>query len=101
MHAILSLDLGIKNIGYTIISYSKFGKLSFADLNIKFGIYDISENIPKGCNIVNGRCSALHSFFNDIIESYNIDFFMCMMFDNIMLCIITSKGTLLPVFLGL
>lgn len=74
MHAILSLDLGIKNIGYAIVSYSKFGKLSFADLNIKFGIYDISENIPKGCNIVNGRCSALHSFFNNIIESYSIDF---------------------------
>lgn len=74
MHCILSLDLGIKNLGYSIISYSKFGKLSFKDLTVKFGIYNIEENLPKKSNIVTGRCEALHTFFSNIAELYTIDF---------------------------
>jgi hypothetical protein len=74
MRCILSIDLGVKNLGYSIISYSKFGKLSFEDLTLKFGIFNIAENIPKKNNVVTGRCNALHTFFNDIAETYTIDF---------------------------
>lgn len=74
MHCILSLDLGIKNLGYSIISYTKFGKLLFKELSIKFGIFNIAENIPKKSNVVTGRCNALHTFFSDIAELYTIDF---------------------------
>ena len=74
MHCILSLDLGIKNLGYSIISYTKLGILSFSDLTIKFDIFNIEKHIPKKSSIVTGRCNALHTFFSDIAEKYIIDF---------------------------
>ena len=73
-HCILSIDLGIKNLGYSIITYSKLGKLSFEDINIKFGIFNIAENLSKKSNVVVGRCEALHDFFCNIAEKYTIDF---------------------------
>lgn len=70
---IISIDLGIKNLGYSVISYSKIGKLNFSDIKINFGIYDISKCIPKKVNVVNGRCAALFKFFADIIENFTVD----------------------------
>lgn len=70
---IISIDLGIKNLGYSVISYSKIGKLNFSDIKINFGIYDISKNIPKKVNVVNGRCAALFKFFADTIENFTVD----------------------------
>lgn len=75
-HCILSIDLGIKNLGYSLIVYNKFGKLSFEEIKIEFGIFNIAENLPKKSNVVVGRCSVLHDFFCEIVEEkgYVIDF---------------------------
>ena len=74
-HCIVSIDLGIKNLGYSLISYTKFGKLSFDDIKIDFGIFNIAEILNKKENIVVGRCNALHDFFCDVVEKgYEIDF---------------------------
>lgn len=74
-HCILSIDLGIKNLGYSLISYTHYGKLSFEDLHIDFGIFNIADNLTKKTNIVVGRCNTLHDFFCDIVEDgYVIDF---------------------------
>ena len=73
-HCIVSIDLGIKNLGYSLITYKKLGKLSFDDIEIKFDIFNIAENLTKKTNVVVGRCNALHDFFCDIAEKYIIDF---------------------------
>ena len=74
MHCIVSIDLGIKNLGYSILSYTKLRRISFDDIEIEFGIYNIEANIPKRENVVTGRCTALHNFFCDIAEKFTIDF---------------------------
>ena len=73
-HCILSLDLGIKNIGYSISSYTKIGKLVYSDITLTFGILNITEKLPKSSNVVTGRCTVLHEFFNDISDQYIIDY---------------------------
>ena len=67
---ILSIDIGIKNLGYTIISYDKLGKKELTDLSFKFDIFDISKHLKKKKDIVSSRCEALIVFFNELFNEY-------------------------------
>ena len=73
MHAILSLDLGIKNIGYTIISYNDINDITLDNIKVDFDILDITNSLPKRMNVVVGRCHVLHTFFINICERFAID----------------------------
>ena len=68
VHSILSIDIGIKNLGYSIISYTKLGKKDLNELNIEFDIFDISQHLKKKGNIVCSRCDALINFLQEQIE---------------------------------
>lgn len=68
VHSILSIDIGIKNLGYSIISYTKLGKKELNDLNIEFDIFDISQHLKKKDNIVCSRCDVLINFLQEQIE---------------------------------
>lgn len=68
---ILSIDIGIKNLGWAIIEFNKLGKKVLEDLSITFNIYDISKHLPKRKDIVSGRCEALLQFFQPLFAKYN------------------------------
>ena len=67
---ILSIDIGIKNLGYSIISFDKLGKKELTDLCVEFDIFDISKHLPKKTDIVSSRCEALIQFFKPLFDTY-------------------------------
>ena len=67
---ILSIDIGIKNLGYSIISFNKLGKKDLTDLHIEFDIFDISKHLKKRGDIVSSRCEALLVLFNQLFNKY-------------------------------
>ena len=69
-HHILSIDIGIKNLGYSIISFDKLGKKQLTDLAVEFDIFDISKHLPKKTDIVSSRCEALIQFFRPLFQAY-------------------------------
>ena len=71
LHHILSIDLGIKNLGYAIISYSKLGPKQLEDLVIsELDIFNIEEQFKRKVDIVNNRCNAIYTFFMMLKEKY-------------------------------
>lgn len=68
---ILSIDIGIKNLGYSIISFDKLGKKDLSDLSVEFDIFDISKHLPKKKDIVSSRCEALIQFFKPLFDKYH------------------------------
>jgi len=66
----LSIDIGIKNLGYAIISFDKLGKKSLQDLTVEFDIFDISKHLTKKTDIVSSRCDALIIFFKQLFDKY-------------------------------
>lgn len=71
-NAILSIDIGVKNLGYTIISYND--PLDYyTSLCIEFDIYNISESAKNG-NIISKRCCELFDFMNNIATEYDIKY---------------------------
>ena len=66
----LSIDIGIKNLGYAVISFDKLGKKSLQDLTVEFDIFDISKHLTKKADIVSSRCEALITFFKHLFDKY-------------------------------
>lgn len=71
-HAILSIDIGVKNLGYTIFSYDN-PPTSIVDYNISFGIFNITSNISKKDDTVSGRCKVIQRFFSTLSSTYTFD----------------------------
>lgn len=59
MHSFLSIDLGLKHLGYAIIRYDKEGIKRFEDLTLSFGLLDISR-----CKTVESRCCVINQFIS-------------------------------------
>ena len=59
MHSFLSIDLGLKHLGYAIIRYDKEGIKRFEDLTLSFGLLDISR-----CKTVVERCEVINRFIS-------------------------------------
>lgn len=88
MRAILSIDLGVDNLGYAVLSYDKpivsaftsknkpiYNKLLFEDIHLEYGLFDIDAHVKKAKDTVLGRCVAMQSFFNNIALKYvSIDY---------------------------
>lgn len=75
-HCILSIDIGIKNLGYAIISYTKnitLHRLSLEDITLEFDTFNITQQLKRSDNVVIGRCKAMHNFFISIADKYAID----------------------------
>lgn len=68
---ILSIDIGIKNLGYSVISYDNLGKKELTDLTFMFDIFDISTHIPKKKDIVSSRCEALIIFLHELYRRFH------------------------------
>ena len=66
----LSIDIGIKNLGYSIISFDKLGKKTLEDLTVEFDIFDISKHLSKKTDVVSSRCDALIVFFKQLFDKY-------------------------------
>lgn len=66
----LSIDIGIKNLGYAVISFDKLGKKKLEDLTVEFDIFNISKHLKKKTDIVSSRCEALIVFFNELFDKY-------------------------------
>lgn len=62
MHGILSIDIGYKNLGYTLMTYNE-NPSSFDKFDIEFDIFNITEHSNSSNNIVSSRCRALQDFF--------------------------------------
>lgn len=77
MHAIISIDIGVKNLGYTIFSYND-APLNLSDFNIEFDIYNITskkKDLDDGAQlIISSRCQVLYNFFKMLQSKYVIDY---------------------------
>lgn len=66
----LSIDIGIKNLGFAVISFDKLGKKELQELTVEFDIFDISKHLTKKSDIVSSRCEALIVFFKELFDKY-------------------------------
>lgn len=64
---IISIDIGRKNLGYTIASAVDFNKAKINDVKFISGVYDLNEKPSKG-EIVLQRILALKIFFEITIK---------------------------------
>lgn len=70
---ILSLDLGKKNLGYSLFIYDDKNKyIDLEKCKLKFGIFNIDDEIKKKDNIPLRRCITINKFINDIHDKYEI-----------------------------
>lgn len=75
MHGILSIDIGYKNLGYTLMTFTE-NPVSFDKFKIRFDIFNISEQ-KTGCDtVVAARCFALQNFFCDIADECILDYIL-------------------------
>lgn len=66
---LLSIDIGRKNLGYSIILYDQSNAIS--DLDISFGIYTIDDlRVPK--DIVTYRCEKIKQFFDNLNNDHSL-----------------------------
>ena len=68
---ILSIDIGIKNLGFAILSFDKLGKKKIDDFEVFFDIFDISKHLKKKGDIVNNRCAALIDWLHELQTKYS------------------------------
>lgn len=69
MVSILSVDIGIKNLGYTIVSFHP-NPSDASGVNISFGIANISER--GGSDVISSRCKSLYTFLERITSNYHL-----------------------------
>ena len=72
---IISIDVGEKNLGYTVAQASTFDNLTeLSKIKFQSGVYNL--NIKRGKNsIIISRVDALSKFIDFIIESFGDDVF--------------------------
>ena len=68
-HAVISIDLGIKNLGWTVLMWDGSSVVRIDDMRVRFGVYNIDANVPKRMNTVVGRCESLRTFFGQMTEA--------------------------------
>ena len=68
---ILSIDIGIKNLGFAVLSFDILGKKKINDFTVFFDIFDISKHLKKKGDIVNNRCDALVKWLTELKERYS------------------------------
>lgn len=69
MVSILSVDIGIKNLGYTIVSFHP-NPSDASEVNISFGIANISER--GGSDVISSRCKSLYTFLERITSNHHL-----------------------------
>lgn len=82
-HCVFSIDIGYKNLGYTIIELpeqlenilpksSERGSLNLSESPIFFDIFNITEQ-HKNKDVVSSRCLAIEELFNMVSKNHLID----------------------------
>ena len=76
-HALLSIDIGVKNLGWTIFSskdtLTNGLQRPHQSLGIAFGIYNITDNTSNLDSVVADRCVAVSRFFKRIVDNFVLD----------------------------
>jgi len=76
-HALLSIDIGVKNLGWTIFSSNEpltnGLQRSHNSIGIAFGIYNITDNTSNLDSVVADRCVAVAKFFKRIVDNFILD----------------------------
>ena len=76
-HILLSIDIGVKNLGWTIFSsdtpFRNGLQRPHQSMGIAFGIYNITNNTSNLDSVVSDRCVAVAKFFKRIIDSFVLD----------------------------
>ena len=78
-HAIVSIDVGIKNLGWTIFASPntfKDGEIvtKIDELHVNFGVHGIDSQANANNSIVIERCKHVKKFFQHIANSFKIDY---------------------------
>lgn len=79
-HITLSIDIGVKNLGWTLFASSNSfietedKAINIQDIGVTFGIYNITESVDRKDNVVVERSKAVMSFFKKIAKSFIIDY---------------------------
>lgn len=70
-HVVISIDLGIKNLGYTIFRYT--GSMTLRYTTIEFGIWNCTEHINgKDETVITSRSRRLVEFFKSVVHDGEI-----------------------------
>ena len=70
---ILSIDIGYKNLGYTIFKIDRSKPITLRNIVPYFDVFNMTAYTAKlKLNTVESRCIAVHAFFEDIAKKYNI-----------------------------
>ena len=76
-HALLSIDIGVHNLGFAVFyspDMKQLNEHSFKDIQLTFGIYDTEAHIPKRSDsIVTGRAYSVKKFLDIIQKQFIID----------------------------
>lgn len=77
MHAVVSIDIGRVNLGWTIFasekSFKKGEAKNISDISITFGIFNITERL-KDNKLVKERCRIIHDFWKRIASNFTVDY---------------------------
>ena len=77
-HVIVSIDIGVKNLGWSIFasaqSFKTTLKQPLEQLSITFGIFNITETVRADQSIVTERCKAVKTFMQHIANNFVIDY---------------------------
>lgn len=70
---IISIDIGYKNLGYTIFVIDRSKPITLQNIVPHFDIFNMTAYASKlKLNTVESRCIAINAFFEDIAKKYNI-----------------------------
>lgn len=69
--SILSIDIGVKNLGYSVITY-KEPVYTIEDVDVVFGICNISDGKGASDTVIASRCTALLAFLSKLMYDHNI-----------------------------
>lgn len=69
--SILSIDIGVKNLGYSVITY-KEPAYTIEDVDVVFGICNISDGTGPSDTVIASRCTALLAFLSKLMYDHNI-----------------------------
>lgn len=77
-HIVLSIDIGVKNLGWTIFasdnSFKTTAKQPFENISVTFNIFNITNAVSANASIVTERCNAVSQFMKQINNNFIIDY---------------------------
>lgn len=73
IHCVISIDLGIKNLGYTTFRYYPSNGQTLAGMSAEFGLWNCTEKVRGRVSVVESRCQRIREFFETVVGDDIVD----------------------------